>query len=147
MLSRNANSRDTTLSSSWRERNSGSYLADNFLPLAEAGVLELVDQDQTIMPGVRVTRTGGHSMHHQMVWIESGGRRAAYPADLMPTAAHARPAWIAAIDLYPVDTLAAKQAFLKEAARDRALVFTDHDPAISAGYVIEEDGKFRLEAV
>ena len=43
------------------------------MPLAEAGVLELVDDDQTIMPGVSVQRTGGHTMHHQMAWIESGG--------------------------------------------------------------------------
>ena len=35
------------------ERNRASYLADNFVPLAEAGVLQLVDDDQTIMPGVK----------------------------------------------------------------------------------------------
>ena len=46
------------------------------MPLADAGVLELVDDDQTIMPGVRVRRTGGHTMHHQMVLIESGGKTA-----------------------------------------------------------------------
>jgi len=129
------------------ERNRGSYLADDFLPLAEAGVLELVDEDQTIMPGVRVKRTGGHSMHHQMIWIESGGKRAAYPADLMPTAAHVGAAWIMGIDLHPVDTLAAKQAFLAEAARDHALVLIDHDPNMAAGYVVEEHGKFRLAPV
>ena len=56
------------------ERNRASYLADNFLPLADAGVLQLVDDDQTIMPGVTVRRTGGHTMHHQMVLIESGGK-------------------------------------------------------------------------
>ena len=49
------------------ERNRASYLADNFVPLADAGVLQLVDDDQTIMPGVKVRRTGGHTMHHQMV--------------------------------------------------------------------------------
>ncbi len=60
------------------ERNRASYLADNFVPLLDAGVLELVDDDQTIMPGVRVRRTGGHTAHHQMAIIESGGRQAAY---------------------------------------------------------------------
>ncbi len=43
------------------ERNRASYLADNYLPLADAGVLQLVDDDMTIMPGVRVRRTGGHT--------------------------------------------------------------------------------------
>ena len=101
------------------ERNRASYLADNFVPLAEAGVLELVDDDQTIMPGVRVQRTGGHTAHHQMVWIESGGQRAAYVADLMPTTAHLPDAWIMGFDLYPVDTLAAKKAFAREALSPR----------------------------
>ena len=70
------------------ERNRASYLQDNYVPLAEAGVLQLVDEDRTIMPGVRVRRTGGHTMHHQIVLIESGGRTAAFAADLMPTTAH-----------------------------------------------------------
>jgi glyoxylase-like metal-dependent hydrolase (beta-lactamase superfamily II) len=70
-------------------RNRASYLLDNYLPLADAGVLQLVDDDQTIMPGVKVRRTGGHTMHHQMIAIESGGKTAAFVADLIPTAAHA----------------------------------------------------------
>src|SRR5436190_24005470 len=41
------------------ERNRASYLFDNYVPLADAGVLQFVDDDQTIMPGVRVRRTGG----------------------------------------------------------------------------------------
>ena len=128
------------------DRNRGSYRADDFLPLAEAGVLDLVGDDQTIMPGVRVQRTGGHTMHHQMVWIESGGTRAAYPADMCPTTAHVPAAWIAGVDLYPVDSLGAKQAFLKEAADGNTLVFFDHDPAIAAGYIAIEDGKPRVIA-
>ena len=126
------------------DRNRGSYRADDFLPLAEAGVLDLVDEDQTIMPGVRVRRTGGHTMHHQMVWIESGGRRAAYPADMCPTRAHVPAAWIAGVDLHPVDSLAAKQAFLKEAANGETLVFFDHDPEVPAGFIAIEDGKPRV---
>jgi methylmalonyl-CoA epimerase len=126
------------------ERNRALYLADNFLPLADAGVLEFVDDDQTIMPGVRVRRTGGHTMHHQVAWIESGGRRAAYVGDLLPTAAHIGPAWITGFDLYPVDTLAAKKAFLREAIEQRALVFLDHDPAMAAGFITEQNGKVSI---
>src|SRR5262245_61151231 len=102
---------DATSPQPW---NRGAYAADAFRPLAEAGVLELVDEDQTIMPGVKVRRTGGHTSHHQLVWIEAGGRSAAYAADLMPTVAHAPDAWISGYDLYPTDTFTAKQAFAKE---------------------------------
>ena len=49
------------------ERNRASYLPDNYVPLAEAGVLELVDDDQTIMPGVRCSAPAATRAHHQMV--------------------------------------------------------------------------------
>jgi glyoxylase-like metal-dependent hydrolase (beta-lactamase superfamily II) len=126
-------------------RNRASYLADNFVPLAEAGVLQLVDEDATIMPGVKVRRTGGHTMHHQMVFIESKKKTAAYVADLIPTTAHLPDPWIMGFDLYPMDTLAAKQRFLKEALEQEMLVFFEHDPVVAAGYIREQDGKRRVE--
>ncbi len=126
-------------------RNRASYLADNFVPLAEAGVLQLVDDDATIMPGVKVRRTGGHTMHHQMVFIESKKKTAAYVADLIPTTAHLPDPWIMGFDLYPMDTLAAKQRFLKEALEQEMLVFFEHDPVVAAGYIREQDGKRRVE--
>jgi methylmalonyl-CoA epimerase len=122
-------------------RNRASYLRDNFVPLADAGVLQLVDDDRMIMPGVRVRRTGGHTMHHQMVLMESGGKTAAFVADLMPFTSHVPDAWIMGYDLYPMDTLAAKQQFLKEAIEKQTLVFFEHDPAIAAGSIREENGK------
>ncbi len=125
-------------------RNRASYLADNYLPLAAAGVLQLVDDDATIMPGVKVRRTGGHCMHHQMVLIESKGKTAAFVADLIPTTAHLPDAWIMGFDLYPMDTLAAKQRFVKEAIANETLVFFEHDPAVAAGYLHEQDGKRRV---
>ena len=126
------------------ERNRASYIADNFVPLAEAGVLQFVDDDQTIMPGVRVRRTGGHCMHHQMVLIESAGTTAAFVADLIPTTAHLSAPWIMGYDLYPMDTLAMKKAFLEEAVAKNILVFFEHDPAVPAGYIREEKGKRRI---
>ena len=126
------------------ERNRSTYLADNYVPLAEAGVLQLVDDDQAIMPGVRVRRTGGHTMHHQMAVIESGGKTAAFVADIMPTRAHAPNIWIMGYDLYPMDTLAAKKAFAKEALEREILIFFGHDPVVPAGYLREQDGKRRV---
>ncbi len=122
-------------------RNRASYIADNFVPLADAGVLLFVDDDQTIMPGVKVQRTGGHTMDHQLVAIESGGRTAAFVADLIPTTAHLPDPWIMGFDLYPVDTLTAKQRFVQDAVARGTLVFFEHDPNIAAGYIREANGK------
>jgi glyoxylase-like metal-dependent hydrolase (beta-lactamase superfamily II) len=127
------------------ERNRASYLPENFVPLMEAGVLELVPGDAEIMPGVRVVRTGGHTMHHQIVFIESGGRTAVFAADLIPTAAHVNGPWIMAYDLYPMDTLSFKRSFVRDAVAGGYLVFFEHDPILAAGYLREENGRLRVE--
>jgi methylmalonyl-CoA epimerase len=126
------------------ERNRASYFPANYVPLAEAGVLQLVDDDQTIMPGVRVRRTGGHTKHHQIVAIESGGKTAAFVADMMPTSAHLSEPWIMGYDLYPIETLSEKKAFVKEAIAKETLVFFEHDPVLAAGVIREENGRRRV---
>jgi len=126
------------------ERSRASYLPDNFLPLAEAGVIEFIEEDQHVMPGVRVQRTGGHTAHHQIIWIESGRDCAVFLADLMPTSAHLPDPWIMGYDLYPMDTLFAKQAFARAVARRETLVFFEHDPALPAAFITEQQGKLGL---
>jgi len=83
-------------------------------------------------------------MHHQVVWIESGRDCAVFLADLMPTSAHLPDPWIMGYDLYPMDTLFAKQAFARAVARRETLVFFEHDPAIPAAFITEQQGKLGL---
>jgi len=129
------------------ERTKGSYFLENYKPLADAGVLQLVDEDSTVMPGVRVRRTGGHTMHHQMVVIESAGKTAVFVADLLPTAAHLPEVWIMGYDLFPIDTLNFKREFLREAVEREYLILFEHDPDIAAGYIREKNGKRYVEPV
>ncbi len=93
------------------ERNRASYLQENFVPLKDAGVLTLVDDGAEIIPGVRYRRSGGHTAHHQVVMIESGGKTAVFTADMYPTSVHVPDPWLMGYDLYPMDTLAFKRAF------------------------------------
>jgi glyoxylase-like metal-dependent hydrolase (beta-lactamase superfamily II) len=127
------------------ERTRGSYFAENFRPLAEAGILQLVDEDATIMPGVRVRRTGGHTNHHQMVVLESGGKTAVFVSDLIPTTAHLADHWIMGYDLFPLDTLAFKRTFIREAIERSYLILFEHDPDVPAGYIRERDGRRFVE--
>ena len=129
------------------ERNRASYMQENFVPLQEAGLLELVEGDEVIMPGVRVVPTGGHTMHHQIAIIEAEGRTAVFTADLMPTTAHIDEPWIMAYDLYPMDTLAFKRTFVREAIDREYLIFFEHDPVIAAGYIREKNGRKYVEPV
>jgi methylmalonyl-CoA epimerase len=129
------------------ERTRGSYFVENYKPLADHNVLQLVDEDISIVPGVRVRRTGGHTMHHQVVLIESAGKTAVFVADLLPTAAHLPEVWIMGYDLFPLDTLNFKRAFLREAIEREYLIIFEHDPNIAAGYIREKDGKRYIEPV
>lgn len=127
------------------ERNRASYLQENFVPLKDAGVLTLLDDGAEIIPGVRYRRSGGHTPNHQVVMIESRGKTAVFTADMYPTSAHIPDPWVMGYDLYPMDTLAFKRAFAKEAIERGYLVFFEHDPSLAAGYLREKDGKRFVE--
>lgn len=129
------------------ERNRASYLSENFVPLAEAGVLDLVDDGAEVMMGVTLRRSGGHTQHHQVVMIESAGETAVFTADMFPTSAHVPDAWIMGYDLYPMDTLAFKRAFTREAIEREYLICFEHDPSLVAGRIREVGGKRTVEQV
>jgi len=129
------------------ERNRASYLQENFVPLKDAGVLTLVDDAAEIIPGVKYRRSGGHTPNHQVVMIESGGRTAVFTADMYPTSVHIPDPWVMGYDLYPMDTLAFKRAFAKEAVEREYLLFFEHDPSMAAGYLREKDGKRFVERI
>jgi methylmalonyl-CoA epimerase len=127
------------------ERNRASYLQENFVPLEDAGVLTLVDDGAEIIPGVRYRRSGGHTPNHQVVTIESNGRTAVFTADMYPTSAHIPDPWVMGYDLYPMDTLAFKRGFAREAVEREYLLFFEHDPSMAAGYLREREGKRYVE--
>jgi glyoxylase-like metal-dependent hydrolase (beta-lactamase superfamily II) len=117
-----------------------SYRPENLLPLQEAGVLDLIEGDVEVAPGVRTLVTGGHTRRHQSVRLESGSARGIYFGDLIPTMSHLKGPYNMAYDLYPYDTMQRKLALLEEAARNDWLVLYDHDPQTRAGRV-RPDGK------
>jgi methylmalonyl-CoA epimerase len=129
------------------ERNRASYLSENFVPLVEAGVLDFLDDDAEVMPGVRLHRSGGHTAHHQVVTIASRGETAVFTADMFPTSFHVPEAWLMGYDLYPMDTLAFKKRFAQDAVAREYLIFFEHDPLLAAGRLREAGGQRHVEPV
>ena len=129
------------------ERNRASYLQEDFVPLKEAGVVDFYSGDKVIKPGVRVERTGGHTGQHQIVYLESGGHTGVFVADMIPTTAHLQDPWVMSYDLFPMETLAFKKRFIREAVEREYLIFFEHDPKVAAGYIREKNGKRIVEQV
>lgn len=112
-----------------------SYRPENLLPLREAGVLELIDGEVEIVPGVRTLVTGGHTPHHQAILLKSEAETAIYFGDLVPTRSHLRGPYNMAYDLDPYTTMQRKLALLEEAARENWTILYDHEPGVPAGRV------------
>jgi glyoxylase-like metal-dependent hydrolase (beta-lactamase superfamily II) len=131
----------------WRnERIQASYLPHNYDPVFEAGVLDLVDGETRILPGIDVLPTPGHTPHHQSVIIKSDDEVACFLADVMPTSAHLPLPWIMAYDVEPLVTLESKRKLLARARAEHWLLIFEHDPVVAWGYLANEE-KPVLEAV
>jgi len=118
------------------ERNRASYLVENFAPLLDAGLLQPVEGEVEIAPGVRVVPTPGHTRGHQSVLVDDGqGHKLLFLGDVVPTAVHVRLPFIMAYDLDVVGTLESKRRILGRAQQERWLLVFGHDQQTRAGYL------------
>lgn len=122
------------------ERTAGSYLTPNF----NAVPFTLLDGESEPLPGIRCVPTPGHVPYHQSVLIESGGERACFLADLVPTSAHVPLPWIMGYDLEPLVTLESRRRLYQRAETEGWLLVFEHDPTVVAGRLGREGKAFGL---
>jgi len=114
------------------DRDRGSYLAENFEPLAEAGCLEILDGPEEPFPGFSLDVVHGHTFGQQLPRIEGDGRTLAFLGDLVPTAAHVPIPWVMGYDLQPLETVREKHALYERATAGDWLLVLEHDAATDA---------------
>ncbi len=129
------------------ERNRASYLPENIVPVAEAGLFEEVEGEVELEPGLRLVPLPGHTLGQQGVVLESEGQTLVYTADLLPTLAHAPLAYIMSYDLYPVTTLQTRKRFYKEWLAADALIAAPHDPISPLGRLNKTERGYIASAV
>jgi glyoxylase-like metal-dependent hydrolase (beta-lactamase superfamily II) len=125
------------------ERNAASYLEENYAVLGERKVLDLVEGDLELEPGLSVVRTGGHCAGHQGVLIESEGQAAFYLGDTVPTRAHIPLPYIMAYDLFPLDTLDFKRRLYEKALKGDWLLLFDHDRTMRHAKLAFTEGRYK----
>lgn len=128
------------------ERTAATYLVDKLRILDESGKLELLDGDTGLFNGVSVVVTGGHTPGSQAIVVDGGGQRVIYPADIMPSTAHIRVPYVAAVDLDPLTTMEKKRWLNERMLKDDWTIAFDHDIKLKFAK-FKQGEKGRIEAV
>ena len=103
------------------ERSRASYREDDFLPLAEAGQLELVRGRGRGRAGrARGAASAATRPTTRWWWSRAAGETLVVPTDLLPTASHLPLPFVMGYDLFPVGTLEAKRTLLARRRRRAA---------------------------
>jgi glyoxylase-like metal-dependent hydrolase (beta-lactamase superfamily II) len=129
------------------ERTGAVYIPQRLTPLEEAGQLELIESSTQLFPGIKAVFTGGHSVGHFGIEMESEGRQVWYYADIFPMTPHIRVPFIPATDVFPLTSMEAKRRALPRLINQDVILAFDHDTRIPFGRVKEVDGKLSVEPV
>lgn len=129
------------------ERTRATYLSENFQPLLEAGLLQLLDGPFEFAPGVRGVVTPGHTPGHMSILFESNGEHAVFLCDLAAYAVNfERLPWIPSYDVEPLISLETKRHWQQWALETGAMLIFPHDPVTHCGTLSRtDDGKLRVE--
>ena len=126
-------------------RSQAAYVTDDFTPLADGNdLVEYLEGDAEVIPGVHVRHVGGHTPGSQVVVLRSGELACAVTGDLVCQTPHLRVPWTMAADIEPLRVLQQKARLFDEAQKHRWLLVLSHEPDQPAGY-LEEDGRWRPE--
>lgn len=129
-------------------RARASYLREDVLPLLDAGLLETVEGEADLLPGLSVRPLPGHNRGNQGVIFQGDGRRMLYTGDLIPTRHHLQPTWAMAYDLDVNTCVATRIQVLEEWCATGDLLVLDHEIEQPAGRVRKDaKGRYLWEPV
>lgn len=126
-------------------REKASFLRENILPIQESGQLRFLKEGESLMPGFDVLFTYGHTGAMMLPHIRYKGKTVVFLADLMPSSAHIPLPWIMAYDVQPLKTLAEKEIFLPQAAKEEYVLFFEHDGVTECCTVSESERGIRVK--
>lgn len=129
-------------------RSKASYFEPAFYQaLEEKNKLRLVEGTEQIIPGVSVSQRGGHTVHHQIVEVEQGGKKVIFVGDFIPMTRHINIAYSMGFDMLPIKTSEDKVDFLPKAHSEEDIIVFVHDPDTPAARIVKEGRKWGSEKV
>jgi glyoxylase-like metal-dependent hydrolase (beta-lactamase superfamily II) len=105
----------------------GDLARQHLIPVGQAGLLDLVEGEQEVAPGIRIIPAPGHTPGHMAISLTSGSQQAIFLADAVlgePNFAH--PDWTSALETDRTQAARTRRQLLDAAARDTAIVAGYH---------------------
>ncbi|MGE5352569.1 MAG: MBL fold metallo-hydrolase [Acidobacteriota bacterium] len=127
------------------DRDKGSYIKDNFVPLLEHGVLKFFEGNEAFDENISLLQMNGHTFGQQLVKISDGDNTFVYCGDLIPLASHTHLPYIMGYDLQPLVTLEEKKNILTRAAEENWKLIFEHDPYSACATVTATDKGFKIK--
>ncbi len=113
---------------------------DSIQPIVDAGLMDLVDVDAEIAPGVRLVSTPGHTPGHCSVLVESGDASALITGDFMHHAVQVHtPAWCSRFDTDSEQGERTRREFIEEHADTDLLIIGTHFGGPCSGRIVSAD--------
>ena len=127
------------------QREKASFLKENMLPLEESGQLHFIGNDEEFPDNIEFIFTDGHTQGLTVPVIHYNGKKLVYVTDFIPTSAHVAASWVCGYDTQPLKSFEERNAFLKEAAENRYVLFFEHDIFTECCTVHQTEKGIRLE--
>ena len=124
------------------EKDRASYFKDDYMPLLTDGLLETVDGNGEIFPGISVIQSFGHTNAMQMIKITGDDKTLLYCADFFPTSAHIPVPYVMGYDNNPLKTIDEKKSILPQAYEEKWIIVYEHDAFIQASLINNTDKGF-----
>lgn len=111
-------------------REKASFLKENILPIQESGQLRLIPEQNGVVfhEDFKVRFAYGHTDAMMLPMLYYKGKTIVYMADLLPSVGHIPLPYVMSYDMFPLETLKEKKAFLDEAADEGYILYLEHDP-------------------
>jgi len=129
------------------EKDRASFMSENWECLLSNSMLQLIEGDGELFPGIDIIISNGHTKNMSLVKISDNGQSLVYCADLCPTSAHVGIPFSMGYDNFPVTVMAEKKKMFPKFYEKGTLLFFEHDAYHRAGRLIAHKDWYKVEYV
>lgn len=124
-----------------------SFMRENMDLAIEKGVLQLIQEDTSICPGILLKLYNGHTKGQIAPYINTKNRTYVFAGDVIPLAASVSPHWISAYDTSPMQSYDEKIKMLEQAAKEKQAIIFCHDAHTLCATIKKVNDFFKTDEV